>query len=202
MTETSCGGIVLCGGHSQRMGQPKLSLPFGDELMVQRVCRILGDVVSPVVVVAATEQALPDFNPGIRIVRDEYDSFGPLAGIATGLSALDGEVDSAFVTACDVPLLKTAFVKELLTRSVDYDVAVPSDGNYDHVLSGVWSTALAARAHELLKSGQRRPLTLLNEVNSLRVHVDELRAFDARLDSLRNTNTPEEYLAALSDAGF
>ena len=47
------GGIVLCGGKSERMGRPKLLLPFGDETMLARVVRIVGQVVSPVVVVAA-----------------------------------------------------------------------------------------------------------------------------------------------------
>ena len=37
------GGIVLCGGQSSRMGRPKAWLPFGDELMLPRVVRLLGD---------------------------------------------------------------------------------------------------------------------------------------------------------------
>ncbi|VAX42749.1 hypothetical protein MNBD_PLANCTO02-2155, partial [hydrothermal vent metagenome] len=56
---TKFGGIVLCGGKSKRMGQPKLLLPFGNELMLQRVVRILSTVVSPIVVVASQEQKLP-----------------------------------------------------------------------------------------------------------------------------------------------
>ena len=52
----SIGGIVLCGGESRRMGRPKAWLPFGDELMLQRVVRILGEVVNPIVVVAAPGQ--------------------------------------------------------------------------------------------------------------------------------------------------
>ena len=31
--------IVLCGGRSSRMGTPKALLPFGPELMLQRVVR-------------------------------------------------------------------------------------------------------------------------------------------------------------------
>ena len=34
------GGIVLCGGKSSRMGQPKYTLPFGDEVLLQRIVRI------------------------------------------------------------------------------------------------------------------------------------------------------------------
>ena len=45
------GGIVLCGGKSTRMGVPKATLPFGPETMLQRVVRLLGTVVSPIVVV-------------------------------------------------------------------------------------------------------------------------------------------------------
>src|SRR5437588_762021 len=53
------GGIVLCGGQSKRMGQPKAWLPFGDELMLPRVVRLLGGAVRPRVVVAAPDQDLP-----------------------------------------------------------------------------------------------------------------------------------------------
>ena len=52
-------GIVLCGGQSKRMGKPKAWLPFGGELMLPRVVRILRTVVAPVVVVAAPDQDLP-----------------------------------------------------------------------------------------------------------------------------------------------
>ena len=33
------GAVVLCGGESRRMGQPKAWLPFGPERMLQRVVR-------------------------------------------------------------------------------------------------------------------------------------------------------------------
>ena len=50
------GGVVLCGGKSSRMGTPKCWLPFGDEVLLQRVVRVVGGVLSPVVVVAAKGQ--------------------------------------------------------------------------------------------------------------------------------------------------
>ena len=40
------GAIILCGGASSRMGRDKAWLPFGpDEVMLQRVVRLVGEVV-------------------------------------------------------------------------------------------------------------------------------------------------------------
>ena len=39
------GAIVLCGGKSSRMGRDKATLPFGPELMLQRVVRLISQVV-------------------------------------------------------------------------------------------------------------------------------------------------------------
>ncbi|MDA0588416.1 MAG: molybdenum cofactor guanylyltransferase [Planctomycetota bacterium] len=191
------GGVVLCGGKSSRMGQPKHSLPIGDELLLQRVCRILAEIVSPIIVVAAVDQDLPPLPDSIRIVRDEFDSLGPLAGIATGLAALQADCDSAFVTSCDVPLLKPEFVRAIIEKLGSHDVAVPSDGKYDHVLAAAYRTNLGLTARELLTAGQRRPLRLIESSNSLRIPVNDLRQADPNLDSLRNANTQEEYEAIL-----
>ena len=200
--KSNIGGLVLCGGHSKRMGRPKFSLPFGDEVLLQRVCRILSEVVSPIMVVAAEDQDLPDLPEDVSIVRDEYDSLGPLAGIATGLDALHNRVDAAFVTSCDAPLLQPSFVRRLIELVGDHDMAAPTDGQYDHVLSAVYRTTLADHARRLLADDRRRPLFLLEEANTLRIHIDELRDVDPNLHSLRNVNTPEDYDDVLKLTGL
>ena len=47
-------------------GLPKGTLTFGAETMLQRVVRLLGTVVSPIVVVAARGQSLPTLPVGSR----------------------------------------------------------------------------------------------------------------------------------------
>src|SRR3954463_14928404 len=105
MNPESCGGVVLAGGKSTRMGTSKALLPFGPETMLQRVVRLLEDVVSPIVVVAAADQMLPQLPAHVIITRDEQDARGPLEGLRTGLKALPEQVEAAYVTGCDVPLL-------------------------------------------------------------------------------------------------
>ena len=73
----TAGGIVLCGGKSTRMGVPKATLPFGPETMLQRVVRLLGTVVSPIVVVAAREQSLPQLPDGVMVAHDEREQRPP-----------------------------------------------------------------------------------------------------------------------------
>jgi len=195
------GGIVLCGGRSSRMGRPKLSLPFGDELLLQRVVRILGEVVSPVVVVAAPDQEVPPLPDDVRVFRDDQEGRGPLAGLAVGLEALDGEVDAAYVSACDVPLLQPQFVRAIIERLGSHELAIPREDRFHHPLAAVYRTSLAGRVRDLLAADRLRPFFLLEESDAALIDVDQLRSLDPELQSLRNLNTPEEYAAALRDCG-
>src|SRR5262245_62013278 len=82
-------GLILAGGKSSRMGLPKATLPFGPELMLQRVVRLLASVVQPIVVVAAPRQELPPLPAGVLITHDERDGRGPLEGLLAGLAAVE-----------------------------------------------------------------------------------------------------------------
>jgi molybdopterin-guanine dinucleotide biosynthesis protein A len=196
------GGIILCGGKSSRMGRPKAWLPFGPEVMLQRVVRILAEVVSPIVVVAAQGQDLPKLPASVEIARDEDEGFGPLAGLAVGLAALADRVDAAYASSCDVPLLSVPFVARVIAALEDHDLAVPRDGGFHHPLAAVYRTRLVPTVRELVAARHLRPVFLLERARSREIDVAELRPVDPELRSLRNINTPEEYAAALKDAGF
>ncbi|MCC7423099.1 MAG: molybdenum cofactor guanylyltransferase [Planctomycetaceae bacterium] len=195
------GGIVLCGGRSTRMGRPKLALPFGAETMLERVVRIVEAAVSPVVVVAAVGQEVPALPSAVRVVRDEYDNLGPLAGVAAGLGAIRDLVDAAYITACDTPLLRPAFVAAIIARLGDADLAVVRDGEFLQPLAAVYRTELESKARAMIADGRLRPLDLIRESKAVEIGAEELRQIDPHLDSLRNANTPELYAAALRMAG-
>ena len=196
------GGVVLCGGRSSRMGRPKLALPFGAEQMLERVVRILSEAVPTVAVVAAPEQQLPDLAEGVRIARDEQEYLGPLAGLAKGLAALRADFDAAYISSCDVPLLRPEFVRRMIELLGDEDIAIPRDGQYHHPLAAVYRTRLEDDVRELLRGGRMRPVFLLERCRVREVDVETLREVDPNLDSLRNLNEREDYEAALRDAGF
>lgn len=196
------GGIVLCGGKSTRMGRSKATLPFGDETMLQRVVRVLGTVVSPIVVVAAGEQSLPPLPETVLIARDEREAKGPLEGIRAGLSALPASIDAAYITSCDVPLLVPAFVERMMALMGDHDIAVMEIDGFPHPLSAIYRRSTLPHVESLLAVDRLRPVFLFDAVRTRRVTPEEMTVVDPDLKTLRNLNTPEDYRAALADAGI
>ena len=194
-------GVVLCGGKSTRMGTSKALLPFGPETMLQRVVRLLGGVVAPIVVVAAPDQELPDLPPDVIVTRDEREGRGPLEGLRAGLKALPEHVGAAYVTSCDVPMLVPGFVREMLELAADYDVAVMEIDGFTHPLSAVYRRSTLPHVEDLLAKDRLRPVFLFEAVKTRRVRPEEMTA-DPALRTLRNLNTREDYEQALTDAGL
>lgn len=196
------GGIILAGGKSTRMGLAKADLPFGPERMLERVLRLLASAVQPIVVVAAPGQKLRELPDGVLLARDEHEARGPLEGLSAGLAAVGPHVTAAYVTSCDVPLLEPAFVQALIDRLGDNDAVVPVEGQFAHPLAAVYRTSVLPIVTALLAADQLRPAFLFDRVKTLRVPVEELRSVDPQLTTLRNLNRPEDYLAALAEAGL
>jgi molybdopterin-guanine dinucleotide biosynthesis protein A len=188
--------IVLAGGKSTRMGTSKAMLPFGPETMLQRVVRILGTVVSPIVVVAAGDQSLPELPESVIVTRDEREGRGPLEGLRAGLKALPEGVDAAYVTSCDVPLLVPQFVEQMFELARGHDIAVMEIDGFPHPLSAVYRRSTLPHVEQLLAEDRLRPVFLFDAVRTRRVHPSEITA-DPTLQTLQNLNTPEDYEAAL-----
>lgn len=184
------------------MGLPKATLPFGPEVMLQRVVRLLGGIVRPIVVVAAPGQELPPLPAGVIVARDEREGRGPLEGLRAGLAAVRGHADAAYATGCDVPLLVPGFVRAMIDRLGDADIAVPVEGEFPHPLAAVYRTSVLPHIAALLAADRLRPAFLFERVQTRRIPALELQPADPQLATLRNLNRPEDYLLALREAGF
>lgn len=186
------------------MGASKALLPFGAETMLQRVVRLLGTVVSPVVVVAAPQQPLPGLPDAVTVARDEQEGRGPLEGLRAGLKALPSGLDVAYVTSCDVPLLVPGFVTRMieLLEEGEHDVAVMEIDGFAHPLSAVYRCRTLPHVEALLAADRLRPIFLFEAVRTRRVTPAEVASVDPALSTLRNLNNREDYLDALTHAGL
>ncbi|MCU0960042.1 MAG: NTP transferase domain-containing protein [Pirellulaceae bacterium] len=179
------------------MGRAKATLPFGAELLLPRVVRLLAEAVAPCVVVAAPEQDVPALPAEVRVVRDRQSGRGPLEGLYCGLAALGTAADAAYVTGCDVPLLQPAFVRRMIDLLGDGDVVVPVEGAFHFPLAAVYRTRVVEPIALMLQRGELRMISFYERVATRTVPVDSLREVDPDLRSLLNVNKREDYARAL-----
>ncbi len=195
----SLGGIVLCGGESTRMGRSKAWLPIGEEFLLQRVVRVVGEAVGPVVVVAAEGQEVPPLPATVELVRDRIAGKGPLAGFLAGLEAFADRVDAVYLSAGDMPFLRPGFVRRVVESLAEFDIAVPRVDGRRHPLAGVYRTSVRAAAEGLLATRRAGPVHLFDVVPTRYLGPEAFADVDPGCVSLRNVNTPEEYAAALEE---
>ena len=114
--------LVLAGGDSRRMGQPKAWLKVGDTSLLGFVVGRLAPTFSEVMVSFAEPEQLEEPVP-FRIVFDRKRSAGPLAGIEAGLEAARNEV--LFVLACDMPYVTEEVAQIAIAAARRCDAAIP-----------------------------------------------------------------------------
>ena len=196
------------------MGRPKAWLPVGGRTMLETVLDAVGAGLRlagaeprtsgkapaagsrpdpPMVVVAAPDQALPPLPAGVKRAEDAVEGEGPLRGMQAGFNLIADHADAVFVSSCDAPLIRPAFVARMVLLLGDHDIAVPYVDDRHHPLGAVYRTSLAAVIGDLLDSGRRRPFDLFDRARTRVVTAEELRSADPDLDSLKNFNSPAEY---------
>ncbi|MFP6640306.1 MAG: molybdenum cofactor guanylyltransferase [Myxococcota bacterium] len=181
----NAAGIVLCGGLSSRMGRDKAWLPWRGQPLLGHVVDRLVSMLGEVLVVAAPDQLIPTVSA--RIVRDRAPHLGPLAGIREGLDQM--ESPAAFITGTDAPFLTPRFVQALVEAG---PAAAPEIDGFVQTLAAVYPAEAAAVVEELLATGKRRPLELLERLDFVRIPAQAL----PDPDCVRGFNTPDQYLAA------
>jgi molybdenum cofactor guanylyltransferase len=170
------GGIVLAGGRSTRMGEPKALLDWhGVPLVVHVAQSVAAATGGPVVVVGAPGQPLP---PGLTVLDDPVQGRGPLQGLAIGLAALHAE--RAFVCATDQPHAHEVLPSLLAVREADI-VAYAGQP-----LGALYRTSLADTAQRRLPEDASLR-GLLAAVDTVTLEGDPA--------ALRGLDTPEDYAA-------
>lgn len=188
--------IILCGGESKRMGQSKALLEFEGEALLARICRIVGEVADPVIVVSAKGQAVPALPESCLLVEDDVPFAGPLAGLCKGYGALSRPGEYTFVCGCDYPFLTVRFLLGLLEKANREDViAIASDR--PQPLCAWYRAQALTEASQLLASGEKRLSKLFDRLIVREVEMSELKAVGGKRATI-TVNTPEEFREAIS----
>lgn len=111
-TVTSVAGLILAAGQGQRLGQPKATVQFAGERLVDRSIHTLRSAgCAPVVAVTGAVQLSLD---GVRQVHNPDWASGMGSSLRAGLTALWDEVDAAVIALVDQPLITPRAVRRLV----------------------------------------------------------------------------------------
>jgi molybdopterin-guanine dinucleotide biosynthesis protein A len=164
------------------------------EHAVIRAARISDDIV-----VALND---PEAWSGLpaRLVRDEVEQSGPLAGLAAGLAVCRHEY--ALALACDLPLVQDALIDALLAYPRPYDALAPirPDGGARaprnpqaaEPLLAIYRRTCLAAIRDCLQRGARALVALLELVDVRYLPPDIWRRFDPHGASFININSPDD----------
>ena len=192
----SIEGFILVGGKSSRMGIDKSGLTIAGQTFVELISQELSSVVRKTTLVGTTDNlsALPH-------VADLYPEWGALGGVHAALTACSAE--AAIVVACDFPFVTSDLFQTLVDSSENFDAVAPvqADGIPQPLCALYRTSTCLQRADELIKSGERRPIALLQSLNTRWLQFDEIAALKNASRFFDNINTPEDY-ARISQEGI
>ncbi len=184
-------GLVLAGGHSQRMHTDKGHLHYhGPADQRQHTSALLAEVCTDVLLSCRPDQAADVADAGLVPLPDTFLGLGPLGGL---LSAFQTDPNAAWlVAACDLPFLSAATLRFLVENRQPSRpaTALQLPGNeFPEPLMTIWEPTAYAHLLRFLSLGYACPRKAL--INS------DAAVLPAPFpNDLRNVNTPPERAAA------
>jgi len=111
-------GVVLCGGQSSRMGSDKGLLKLNDKTWTQKVIDTLSNFQVPIVI-SVNKKQYQDYSiifPVNTLIPDDpsLQLRGPLYGLLS--VHLKYPEEDLLLLACDMPLIDTELIKQLLSK--------------------------------------------------------------------------------------
>jgi molybdenum cofactor guanylyltransferase len=187
--------VILSGGKSSRMGEPKALLPFGPARLIDHVAARIRPQAGPI---ALNTNDPSIVLPGSVSFPDRFPGFhGPLAGIHAALAHVAEtypRTTHVLIVPTDSPFFPRDLVATLAaTITGPDDIALASSLGRMHPVLGLWPVTLAPKLAAWLEN----PPTLKVRafLDGLPVRVTEFPVIDTPLgplDPFSNINTHDD----------
>lgn len=183
--------FILAGGASRRMGADKSQLLIDRQTFAERISETLLGLTDSITLVGRQAEG-----SNLPSVADVYPQWGALGGLHAALTAC--KRDWAIVVACDLPFVTADLFSYLASLRLGHDAIVPiqPDGRLQPLAAFYRVDPCRQWATELIEAGRRRPLDLIEAVNTRRVSFAELRNLEQADKFFVNINTPSDYYEA------
>ena len=183
-------GFILVGGASSRMGTDKAALLLEGRTFVQRIAEELAAVTDSVTLIGRDSRKLQLNLPS---APDVYENWGALGGVHAALSV--SQSPWSLIVACDLPFATAGLFAHLAGLREDFEAvaAIQRDGRPQPLAALYRKDPCLFHADQLIKSGERRPIALLQSVRTRWAAFTELQELPGAEHFFDNINTPQDY---------
>ena len=192
-------GFILAGGKSRRMGTDKSQLVLGGQTFLERIAVELAAATSSVTVISGSPE-LETLNSKLetdpkpfKTATDIFPHWGALGGVHAALAACSASW--ALVVACDFPFVTSELFASLASGREAFEAVAPiQEDGIPQPLCSLYRVEPCLRlAEQLIKSGERKPIALLQSVRTRWVSFRELNNLPGADSFFDNINTPEDF---------
>ena len=188
-------GVILCGGQSSRMGTDKGLLKLHANTWAQTAVDKLSELKLPIVI-SINKLQLNDystiFSPQQLVTdNDSLEIHGPLSGILS--VHLHYPSEDLVLLACDMPLMETELIKELLNiyqKQPAYDAFVFTNDGEPEPLCGIYKSNGLAHILQLYQTNQLPKHSMKFMLEHISTHTIPLS--DDKKKAFRNFNAHAE----------
>ncbi|MDB5523199.1 MAG: mobA [Rhizobium sp.] len=201
-------GVILSGGRSSRMGEPKALLPFGSGRLIDHAAARLAPQVSRIYLNSND----PDIAlPQITSFADRFADFpGPLAGIHASLTFISehpgNQTTHVVIVPVDAPFFPLDLVACLGAALIGPDdIALTTSGGQMHPVMGLWPLSVTTRLSKWLENPPTLKVrTFLADLPVRTVAFAPIATPLGEIDPFFNVNTKLDLERAreILDAGF
>ena len=183
--------LILCGGHSSRMGSPKALLPYRNRPLI--VHQIANAAPHRPVWLAADNHRYPDTAPARYLPDQLPNKQGALSAIAPALAQAQGYA-GLYILSCDTLIPPEALIAELNAAADSpvfaQGITALQDGGQLLPLLAHWSAHLVGSLKTAVAQGNKR---VQHYVKS---QPHQTLPLPPQWRSIAHFNTPQEYAQA------
>ncbi|WP_230972412.1 molybdenum cofactor guanylyltransferase [Archaeoglobus neptunius] len=180
---------VLVGGVGRRIGMEKTEVELCGKRLIEIAIEKYSEYDTVFVCRDEKQAKFLSERYDIKITCDFYRDVGSIAGIHAALNFFENCV----VAAVDMPFVRKKLVEHIYEKGVETgcDALVPKH-EYPEPLLAYYSRGSIGEIEKAIKSGIRKILFPLRNLNVIYYPAENLRKFDKDLLSFLNINTEED----------
>jgi molybdenum cofactor cytidylyltransferase len=192
---SSISAIILAAGKSQRMGQPKMLLPWGDTTVLGQVTMTFSKAgIADIIVVTGGDREIVEMEasrlaihfPVRTVYNPLFEQRGMMSSIQVGLASISANCKAVLIGLGDQPQVEDKTLKDILSiyEKKGGGIIVPSHENH--------------RGHPVLIDAKYIPKLLnIESQSSLREFLNgnrnEISYVEASASVLQDLDTPQDY---------